>query len=78
MAVGHLAARLMKDFLPFNYKNIHMNTSLAYHAVSTIQFKVIYEGANEHILTMVIKAIVDWAVASAAFFCLGTRIIPLL
>lgn len=46
MAVGHLAVSLMKGFLPFNYKNIHTNVSLAYHAVSTIQFKVIYEGVN--------------------------------
>lgn len=46
MAVSHLAVSLMKGFLPFNYKNIQTNASLAYHAASTIQFKVIYEEVN--------------------------------
>lgn len=39
MAVGHLAANVMKGFLPFNYKNIHTNASLAYHAVTQYSLK---------------------------------------
>lgn len=67
MAVSHLEVSLMEGFLPFNYKNTHTNSSLADQAVSTIQFKLIYEGVNKHSLTIVSIAIVDCAVSSAAF-----------
>lgn len=67
MAVSHMEVSLMKGFLLFNYKNTHTNSSFAYHAVSTIQFKLIYELVSENILTIVNTAMVDCAVLSAAF-----------